>query len=219
MNDLSFAQADRIQQTAKKIIEFKGLPTGWHFGKGVPPSESTVEKAFALNQEAAKAGFTRTNAFPGIEGEIQVTIYLQSAYFEFTIEPNGTVTFVYERDNHEIEYTEALSMDEALKKIQSLGGPVWASSGLFIKSTTTQIQEVSKALHLNLPVMAVESPSLKRTVSEKVAQASVNILSDFTKVYQVSRLSSGGSPSIPFLMIAGSSKKPATQEMIATATS
>lgn len=68
-----------------KILSFKSLKKGWHFGEGVEFNESIIQKAILLNTEAKKAGY-RTNAFPGINGEVQVTCSFYELSLEFTIE-------------------------------------------------------------------------------------------------------------------------------------
>ncbi|MEZ4733902.1 MAG: hypothetical protein R3E79_42970 [Caldilineaceae bacterium] len=42
-------------------------------------------------------GFHETDAFPGLNGEVMVTVYQGSDYWEFTLEPTETITFVYEQ--------------------------------------------------------------------------------------------------------------------------
>jgi hypothetical protein len=108
----------RINITDEKIRGFNNLPVGWHYGEGVPPSDSTIKKAIALNMEAGGNGFTKTNAFPGIEGEIQFTVYKGQFYLEFTLEVDGTVTFLYEEADEEKDYQTGISFDEALNRIR-----------------------------------------------------------------------------------------------------
>src|SRR5258708_32738608 len=102
MSDNIWLPVQPINQTVQKIVSFKSLPVGWHYGDGVPPTDEMVKKALMLNAEAAKAGFGKTNAFPGIEGEIQITAYHESTYLEITVELDGSVSFVYEEADQEI---------------------------------------------------------------------------------------------------------------------
>lgn len=98
---MSSAHINRARQTAEKIRSFRELPTGWHYGNGNAPSDETIQKALTLNSELALSGFSKTNAFPGIEGEIQVTAYHGPLYLEFTIEPDKGITFIYEHNGEE----------------------------------------------------------------------------------------------------------------------
>jgi hypothetical protein len=113
------AEHEVVTQTAEKIWSFRELPVGWHYGDGTPPANETVDSALRLNEEAAQAGFEKTNAFPGIEGEIQVTAWLGSLCLEFTIERDGRVTFVQEQDQQEITYESALTLDEAVNRLRA----------------------------------------------------------------------------------------------------
>src|SRR5712692_6131611 len=104
---------DRIRQMDKKIINFQTLKAGWHFGEGIPPGSDAIHKALKLNSSLSAVGFKKTNAFPGVNGEIQVTAYHQSIYLEMTIEPDGLITFVYEDGDQEVEYRQML-LDEVI---------------------------------------------------------------------------------------------------------
>ncbi|MGH9842264.1 MAG: hypothetical protein ACREEM_26230 [Blastocatellia bacterium] len=119
MSILSATQ-DHVAQTTAKILGFGELPVGWHYGGGVPPAEPTIAAALRLNREAEELGFEKTNAFPGIEGEIQVTAYLGSLCLEFTVERDGGITFVKEQDDQEIAYESALTLDEAIGRLHAV---------------------------------------------------------------------------------------------------
>lgn len=108
-------------QTEAKILSFRELPVGWHFGGGAPPSQETIDSALRLNREAMLLGFEKTNAFPGIEGEIQVTAYLDTFSFEFTIERDGAITFVKEQADRELVYEQGLTLDEAINRLRAAG--------------------------------------------------------------------------------------------------
>jgi hypothetical protein len=115
------ATQESLAQTTAKILSFRELPVGWHFGGGVPPMNETIAAALKLNQEAEASGFDKTNAFPGIEGEIQVTAYLGALCLEFTIERDGGITFVKEQDDRELFYESGLTLDEAITRLHATG--------------------------------------------------------------------------------------------------
>ncbi len=116
-----------FRKTAEKIDGFSKLSNGWHYGQGITPSIKVIARAKKLNEIAADVGFNDTNVFPGIDGEVQFTAYFQDLYLEFTIAPDGLVTYIYERDHQEMEY-ETISDDEAFVKIRSFSGVIWALS-------------------------------------------------------------------------------------------
>jgi hypothetical protein len=198
MNNFLFAPDNRIGQTAQKIYGFKDLPVGWHYGSGVPPTDEAIRKALLLNAEAGFAGFRKTNAFPGIDGEIQVTAYHGSIYLELMLELDGTVIFVYEYNDQEIDYEE-LTLNEAIARIRTFRGLTWALSGLSTSCTTTPIDRSSRVLPLNLPTMEAASPLLIQSASNEPAVISASTLQDTTPGSQEHLQSSGTSPLKYFL--------------------
>ena len=92
-----------MQTTLKKILSFAQFQEGWSFGEGVAFAKSTVDKAVQLAKTAHTLGFHETDAFPGLNGEIMITVYQGNEYWEFTLEPTETITFVYEKAD-EIEF-------------------------------------------------------------------------------------------------------------------
>jgi hypothetical protein len=202
MMEKSFlAPDDRISQTAQKIASFRNLEVGWHYGGGVPPTDETIHKALILNREAAFAGFSKTNAFPGIDGEIQITAYHQSIYLELTIEVDGIVTFVYEQDDNEIAY-EKLTFDEARARLRKFRGLTWALYGLSTSGSTTPIRSASQALPLDLQVTGAESRLLIQTASYEPAEISASISRDSTEMSPELLQYSGTSPLKYFLKAA-----------------
>lgn len=99
--------------TERKIAGFKELDTGWHYGEGVGAEQVAVDHATSLNHEAVRNRLIETDAFPGINGAVMLTIYLSDDDLEFTVEPDGTITFYRERAGEEICYQEGLTVQEA----------------------------------------------------------------------------------------------------------
>ena len=114
------------QITERKIRGFRELERGWHYGEGVPIEQSTLDNAIVLHQEAVRLGFLETDAFPGLNGEVMFTIYLDDHYLEFILEPNGNVTFYREKSDEEISYQEGLSFQNAKEKIEQFRMEKWA---------------------------------------------------------------------------------------------
>src|SRR5438876_11650672 len=110
----------RIKDTESKIDGFQNLPNGWHYGSGVAPSPHSIALAHELNFELANIGFMKTNAFPGVDGAIQVAGYYDSLYVELTIETNQAITFLLERNGTEVAYAENLTISEALQNLSAL---------------------------------------------------------------------------------------------------
>ena len=118
--DDSALMPEGIVYTEQKIRAFASLPVGWQHGEGHPPSDSTIEHAIILNIYASDLGFKETNAFPGIEGEVQLLIYHERTTLEITLEIDDSVTFIHEQDDKEIESIENLTFCDTMKKLQFL---------------------------------------------------------------------------------------------------
>ena len=66
--------------TERKIRNFSRRVLGWHFGDGVAFSQNVLEGALELHRAALAQGLFETDAFPGIRGQIVVTIYRSQHY-------------------------------------------------------------------------------------------------------------------------------------------
>jgi len=100
-----------------KIDSFGKLPKGWHYGEGVPASKKRMEKAHKINDFFNGYG-VKTDAFPGIEGEIQVVAYLDEYYWEITIERDNSVVYVFEVNEVERECTESYTWQQVRNKVE-----------------------------------------------------------------------------------------------------
>jgi hypothetical protein len=118
-------------ETARKIRSFASLADGWHFGEGLPVSKEAIFDALFLHIQILMAGFTETDAFPGLSGEIQVTAYWNEDYFEFTRESDGTWTFIHENSDEEKDTGSNLSLEYATKIAANLRDQICNTSELF----------------------------------------------------------------------------------------
>ncbi len=132
------------------------MDEGWHFGEGIPISISIIKKAIEIDKEIFNYGFLKTEAFPGTNGEIMVTIHYFDDYFEFIIENDETVTFLHEFKNKTLYSEENMSFINALHKISMLREHVWILSELLAENNTFlhNITE-SQAWHSTSDVTAV----------------------------------------------------------------
>lgn len=126
-----------------KIRDFLQLKPGWHFGEGKPPDKNIIERALFLAERAIAVLFN-IDAFPGIDGEIMVTIYHYNHYLEFTFETDNSVTYVHEKDGKEVCYQEHLSFEIALKELDNFCEQIWNSSELSTASILTQEEKSLK---------------------------------------------------------------------------
>jgi hypothetical protein len=88
--------AVRPSPTLAKIDSFASLPVGWDYGQGVPASVNTVSLARALYYELTQLGFTRTEAFPGTDGGIQLTAYERNLqHIIVIVRPSGEISLTH----------------------------------------------------------------------------------------------------------------------------
>jgi hypothetical protein len=109
-----------MQITVEKIQRFADFEVGWSFGEGVAFAQNTLNKAIQLAKTAYTLGFQETDAFPGLNGEVMITVYQDNEYWEFTLQPAETITFVYERDDETVTYEEGLPFEFAVSLLTNL---------------------------------------------------------------------------------------------------
>ena len=200
--------------TKDKIRGFSSFKKGWHFGEGVPPSKELLKIAVNMADRVALSGF-RSDAFPGIDGEIMVTAYHGGDYLEFTFETDGTVTFVREKGETEIAYEEKLTFKQAKKRLNDFGiEKIWKNlSGLSTPPIMTQTRKSSKALRLGIHQDQEYHLYLSRVSKRKLVPTSASIM----KGSHRTRSSSGQSKKESYLKNALSSSIPVIPAMNAMA--
>ncbi len=144
------------QTTDQKISGFLNLAQGWHYGEGNAPNDETVDDALRINNQATLLGL-RTEAFPGINGEIQVSCYSGAKTLEFTIESTGRTLLVEEEDDIETSSQEGLTVGEVMNLIREKHGETaWNS---FYQSTQCIIADIKGDLrvwHSRIPLTGAE---------------------------------------------------------------
>ena len=173
-----------INQTIRKINSFAGLPIGWHYGDGEPPSTQIIEDAENFVRLANLFGLSEANAFPGVDGQIELTFYVNEYTYAFMFEINGTISIVKEKIGEIIwdEYEQSYAV--ALDKLWTISQENQTTSDSFILGIGTQ-----KISDLGLHSSNDPQPSKTRkevsrlyqlNVSKKVNEAFVNISDTFT---------------------------------------
>jgi hypothetical protein len=109
-----------MNPTIEKIQSFATYQSGWSFGEGVQFSENTVSKGIQLAKIAHTLGFYETDAFPGLSGEVMLTVYQGNEYWEFILHPDETLTFVYEKDEETKVYEEKLPFEFAVSLLTNI---------------------------------------------------------------------------------------------------
>ena len=111
-----------MTETERKLQRFRQFKAGWHYGEGERINRDCIEKALALHREIDRTLSLKTNAFPGLCGEVVLTAYSGDHYWEFIFETDGTLTLCHEMEDKEVCYRENLpDWETAIKGETTLG--------------------------------------------------------------------------------------------------
>jgi len=116
--------------TAQKIATFSSLPLGWHYGAGTAISDDNIAAAQSLLDVLLLNGLTRTDAFPGSDGEILLTAYFGTHYIALTVATPDDIAFNHDHADDEISAREGLNLREAKKSIEDAARGIWSLSDL-----------------------------------------------------------------------------------------
>jgi hypothetical protein len=143
--------------TRRKIRGFADLAEGWHYGEGGPISTRAVDAALGLHAAALRLGFTETNAFPGLNGEIEITLYTGPHYIEFIIERDCSVSVAREFEDRVVEEKSGLRNEAAYAYLLTVRKVLWSSSELSVAGSTMRNGNDSRLLPFG--IAAEEFPS------------------------------------------------------------
>lgn len=172
--------------TDSKIWHFLQLEEGWNFGEGVGFSQDVVAKARYLNSLLGLNGFVETDAFPGLNGEIRVTAYWKTDYFEFTLESGGVWVFRHERNGEEADCRVAESLTDLFFIVSLLGRKVCSSSASCQQGGTGILDSKDFRVWLSGPAPMEESRCFTKTAHWKSRQEFANTSSGTTRESQAS---------------------------------
>jgi hypothetical protein len=151
---------NNTDSTNQKIASFKNLPSGWHYGEGVAPSSAMIEVARDWLNKIAQLGFTTTNAFPGVAGEIMISGRNGDHDIEVILETDGSISFEHEKNDEvvtSIEHSSLREVERALAQATRAAGELWSTSDLFTAGTLSQIKIVLPAWHSEITAAAFPS--------------------------------------------------------------
>lgn len=181
-----------LNQTRGKLIGFAFLQEGWHFKEGVPAKEHTLRTALTLLGDLENAGFTRTDAYPGIDGSVMISAYDLPDSFDFSIRPSGAITVTHERDEEELFYREGMKEEEVREKIKEFGLSTCHTPDYLILGTTTAVtMDDSRVSPSKTQKTAQVSPLSISTAPDVNPAVFVNTLQGSTRL-SLGRQSSSG---------------------------
>ena len=105
--------------TCLKIEDMGKLKAGWCYGEGVSVGQETALLAIELDLFAAVCaqGSLQTDAFPGLEGEVMLTLYLGAHYAEITIRADRLIDCFWELWGREAGSKQSLEAVEAKDRL------------------------------------------------------------------------------------------------------
>lgn len=164
---------EKKTRTIKKIESFCYLPVGWNYGKGAPIELKTVKAAIEIYNFFLMLGLSRTDAFPGVDGEVMITAYHRQHYIGATIEksPNGEFIYslIHEINDEESVFIEGRTARQIREKLLKIVGEIWNTSGSFTLNTTIHnVVDSMRWRSKTLPA-AGASPLLRTTVLDATA--------------------------------------------------
>ncbi len=153
-------RCDELDPIIQRIRELGELRAGWNYGKGQPVSETVIQLGEEMAGAAMNYGLTRLDAFPGIDGQLTVAIYISDADHSFQIHPSGEVVYWQETDPNSDEVT--VGFNEAIEMIKMLS---WNSCITSTSGTGTGPTSIFVAKPLSPQVMVAGSPWLTMNAS------------------------------------------------------
>lgn len=189
------SKKNQINATEKKINSFRNLPVGWHYGSGIAPLAKVLDLAIKLNQWAGSMGFEATDAFPGIDGEVMLTVYDGDIYLEFSIEVDGSINYIREEGDKEIDSKEKISLHQAINYIKKIGLSKWRLSVQSTRNTMIQGRKDSRELRLSR-AKPTKSQFSRRNAPFKLVGVNVHTYEHSTRRLLEIRQCSGKSPQV-----------------------
>jgi hypothetical protein len=189
-----------IIKTLKLIDSFSKLVRGWNFGEGVAASPISLRQSKSALILAYSSGIKEFEAFPGVDGEIQLCCYKGDDTLEITFEINGLVTVCFEEADERLFYKKDISLDETIKILKDFA---YNKCRLYALSTsrytTAKRKNVSQVWLLDPHQATAASPSLIRIVPSETAGQFATTLSDIIPESQERQLYFGKFPTIQSL--------------------
>lgn len=117
-----------LSETKDKLISFAYLSSGWNFGEGIPTKELPLKRALAILEALEDSGFSDTDVYPGIDGDVLLSAYALPDYYDFKIKVDGSVTVAHTLDEDDKFYQEAMPLVEVFSKIKEFASQKWPTS-------------------------------------------------------------------------------------------
>jgi hypothetical protein len=154
-------------KTERKIESFRSLQHGWHFGEGGPLQDHRATMGKELLSTLTLLGLTKTDAFPGPNGELMLTAYIGDQCLEILIQPDDTITINHEVGSVSVSSVYGLTAAAARSRLSEIAPQIWNIPASFTHASTTFNETDFKALH-SRTARAAEFQSFKMRASQVV---------------------------------------------------
>lgn len=155
----------QIETTRNKVRGFLTLEEGWNYGEGIPINPAAVARAERVLDIGSDMGLTRSDAVPGLDGEVQVVFYQEDHRVEVTLDSERRIELIYEAPNREETELTCNSVAALHDKIKELLPQIWPNSSVcFTESITLPKIDAFRTLRSIPTEYPKEYPSLTSTV-------------------------------------------------------
>jgi hypothetical protein len=110
----------------QKLDKVSRYPRGWAHGDGDAFSADVVKTARRVLTIAASLGLDGTDVFPRRDGGLVASVYTGLDVHDFTVHADGTLEWLHEHDDVEIE-SQPVTFAELEAKLIELARPQWHS--------------------------------------------------------------------------------------------
>lgn len=143
----------------RKLEALSRYPQGWAHGDGDPFSTNVVSSARWALTIAASLGLIHTDVFPRRDGGLVVSVYLGKDVHDFTLLADGTIEWLHEQDDIEID-CQPMTLEQLGQKLVEIARTRWHLYGYWWQPITAHTKDDSKVPHLLNPVSITGYPAL-----------------------------------------------------------
>ncbi|MBC6441368.1 MAG: hypothetical protein GDA49_13390 [Rhodospirillales bacterium] len=176
---------------ASRILSFRELPEGWHYGVGRGAVALAVDNALAVNSLIRTMGATDVEVFPETEGGILVAGYNGEECVEVLCRADGRLEFVYDIADEVVSENPDILFDDLVKFLRGTAWRSKRSSGYFIRCITAGASTGSQVSHSGIPPITGEFLSSNLPVRSPGVATNAIMFDSITPTWQGSLLFSG----------------------------
>lgn len=147
-------------RTERKLESFRSLPLGWHYGEGGPINDGLIARAKKMYGTLLRLGLSRTNAFPGADGEVTLTGRHLEHHVEITLHADGSTSLVYERNDAEELELDQRAEAEIRRALSDISRAICGTSDFSIHSTSIGTRIGSRVLRSRTSTADSQSSTL-----------------------------------------------------------